>query len=296
MARGICWSTTDNPTIYSSNAADGTGTGAFTSTITGLTANTVYHVRAYATNSVGTGYGNDLTFTSLPNPVIPTLTTTPLTAIAQTVATGGGDVTADGGASITARGVCWSATVIPTTANSKTIDVAGAGKFTSTITGLTANTAYHVRAYATNSVGTSYGSDVSFTTLPAGSGSWQTNGSNIYYSSGNIGIGTANPSQALTVRGKILATEVEVVSSIAADYVFDAEYELMPLTELELYLKQNKHLPNIPSATEFSEQGQNLGKMDDMLLRKIEELTLYIIQQDQKMKKQDEVIGELEKR
>jgi hypothetical protein len=177
--------------------------------------------------------------------------------------------------------VCWSTSANPTTAlTTKTSDGSGIGTFTSSITGLTANTTYHIRAYATNSVGTSYGSDLTFTTTAAGSGTWQNNGSNVYYSAGNIGIGTANPSQPLTVNGKILSKEVEVVSSIASDYVFEAEYKLIPLTELELYLKQNKHLPGVPSAAEFATEGQNLGKMDDLLLRKIEELTLYIIDQN----------------
>ena len=96
---------------------------------------------------------------------------------------------------------------------------------------------------------------------------------------GNVGIGTYNPSSKLTVNGKILAKEVEVVSYIASDYVFEPDYALMPLTELELYLRKNKHLPGIPSVLEFQKKGQNLGEMDDMLLRKIEELTLYIIEQ-----------------
>ncbi|MBN1183980.1 MAG: hypothetical protein JXB49_16930, partial [Bacteroidales bacterium] len=111
-------------------------------------------------------------------------------------------------------------------------------------------------------------------------GTWQNNGSNIYYSvtGGKVGIGTANPTQPLTVNGKILATEVEVVSSIASDYVFDPAYQLMPLTDLEIYLKQHKHLPGIPSASEFKDKGQNLGEMQDLLLRKIEELTLYILE------------------
>jgi hypothetical protein len=100
---------------------------------------------------------------------------------------------------------------------------------------------------------------------------------------GNIGIGTSTPTQPLTVRGKILATEVEVVSSISADYVFEPDYLLMPLTELEKYLKQNKHLPDFPSAADFTKQGQNLGKTDDLLLRKIEELTLYIIKQQKEI-------------
>lgn len=107
---------------------------------------------------------------------------------------------------------------------------------------------------------------------------WEQNGDNIYYNnSGNVGIGTSAPSTALTVNGEILAREVEVVSSIASDFVFEPDYELMPLTDLEIYLKQNKHLPKIPSAQDFAKTGQDLAKMQDLLLMKIEELTLYII-------------------
>ncbi|MBN2610114.1 MAG: hypothetical protein JXB00_01015, partial [Bacteroidales bacterium] len=261
---------------------NGTGTGSFTSSITGLIANTTYHVRAYATSSVGTGYGSDVTFTT--SPTIPTVTTTTPSSIDQTTATCGGNVTSNGGAALTARGVCWSTTANPTIANSKTTDGTATGAFTSSITGLTASTTYHVRAYATNSIGTSYGNDIPFTTTGA-PGTWQSNGSNIYYSvtSGKVGIGTANPTQPLTVNGKILATEVEVVSSIASDYVFEPTYQLMPLTDLEIYLKQHKHLPGIPSALEFKKQGQNLGEMQDLLLRKIEELTLYILEQQKQI-------------
>lgn len=97
-------------------------------------------------------------------PVVPTVTTTSITNISTTTATGGGNVTSDGGASVTVRGVCWSTSANPTTANSKTTDATGTGVFVSSLSGLTLNTLYHVRAYATNSVGTSYGSDVTFTT------------------------------------------------------------------------------------------------------------------------------------
>ena len=98
----------------------------------------------------------------------PTVTTTAISNIDKTTATGGGNVTADGGASVTARGICWSTSQNPTISGSHTTDGTGTGNFTSAMTGLTANTTYYVRAYATNSVGTAYGEEVSFTTLPAG--------------------------------------------------------------------------------------------------------------------------------
>jgi len=98
----------------------------------------------------------------------PTVTTTAISNIDKTTATGGGNVTADGGASVTARGICWSTSQNPTISGSHTTDGTGTGSFTSTMTGLEANSNYYVRAYATNSVGTTYGEEVSFTTLPAG--------------------------------------------------------------------------------------------------------------------------------
>jgi hypothetical protein len=167
-ARGVCWSTSSNPTTADSHTSDGSGTGTFISNLNGLTANTLYYVRAYATNSVGTAYGNEVTFSTLPNPVLPTVTTTAVTNIAQTTATSGGDVTSDGGTTVTARGVCWDTSSNPTTANSHTTDGSGTGTFVSNLTGLTPNTLYYVRAYATNSLGTAYGNEVSFTTLQTG--------------------------------------------------------------------------------------------------------------------------------
>jgi len=92
-------------------------------------------------------------------------TTTQLSNITTTTARGGGNITTDGGFTVTARGVCWSTTANPTISNSKTNDGTGTGVFSSNITGLNPGTTYHIRAYATNSVGTDYGSDLSFTTL-----------------------------------------------------------------------------------------------------------------------------------
>lgn len=267
-ARGVCWSTTTNPTIANSITSNGTGTGSFVSNITGLNPNTLYYVRAYATNGIGTAYGNQISFSTLQQPptivttaatsitsvsastgatlsnpaggnnnfygvaystvsgsptptkvqtgsypstwpltyvtnltglaanttyyirgyvdgfwngssstaygnelsfttappTIPSLTTTAIGTITYNSSTSGGIITSDGGASITARGVCWSTSTAPTTANSKTTDGSGIGSFASSLTGLAANTTYYVRAYATNSVGTAYGNELSFTT------------------------------------------------------------------------------------------------------------------------------------
>ncbi|MCP4711620.1 MAG: hypothetical protein GY869_23625, partial [Planctomycetes bacterium] len=161
-ARGVCWSESPNPTTSDTCTFDRTGLGIFTSSITGLTPSTPYHVRAYAINSVGTGYGNDETFTTPAIP--PTVTTTTPYAITPNSALSGGNVTSDGGAPVTERGVCWSESANPTTNDSCTSDGTDLGIFTSSITGLTPKTPYHVRAYATNSIGTGYGEDKAFTT------------------------------------------------------------------------------------------------------------------------------------
>lgn len=325
-ARGVCWATTANPTIAGLHTTDGSGTGSFTSSLTGLNANTTYHVRAYATNAGGTVYGDDLTFTTLcgiytlpfsetfdnttiptcwsqidnqgngqiwqfgtitgqsPNPALsgnyaylnsdaygsgnsqnvdlvspaidlssfsnvtlqfshyfksysgssgtlsysitngsswttiatftttsatnpssfnqviaavagqanvkfkwnytgtygyywgiddisvtgtststPVVSTTAASSITSSTATSGGNVTSAGSSAVTARGVCWSTVANPTISDSHTTEGSGTGSFTSSLTGLTANTLYHVRAYATNSAGTAYGSDLQFT-------------------------------------------------------------------------------------------------------------------------------------
>ena len=96
--------------------------------------------------------------------VLSTLTTTRISSVTVTKATSGGDITDDGGTTITARGICWSTSTNPTIEDSKTTDGAGAGSFTSFLTGLTANTTYNIRAFATNSAGTAYGNQVTFTT------------------------------------------------------------------------------------------------------------------------------------
>ena len=169
-ARGVCWSKYQTPTIYDNKTSDGTGESSFTSYITGLTASTTYYVRAYATNSAGTGYGSAMSFTTEEAPNVPELVTADVSEITDTAAQCGGTITSDGGATVTAHGVCWSTNQNPTVANDTTNDGTGAGSFTSYITGLTASTTYYVRAYATNIAGTGYGSAMSFTTEEAPTG------------------------------------------------------------------------------------------------------------------------------
>ena len=164
--RGFYYGTSPNPeTTSGSKKTDyNIGTGAFTCTLTDLAPNTTYYVKAYATNSVGTSYGEQKTFTTT-SVVAPIVTTSSVSNVQATSATCGGNVTSDGGATVTARGVCWSTSQNPTISNSKTTDGSGTGSFTSTISGLSKNTTYYVRAYATNSIGTSYGEQRSFTTV-----------------------------------------------------------------------------------------------------------------------------------
>ncbi len=163
-ARGVCWSTNQNPTTSDNKTEDGTGVGSFTSSLSGLELNTTYYVRAYATNSEGTAYGNAVSFKTLEAIALPGLTTTDVTAITRTTAVSGGNITDDGGAPVTARGICWSKNENPTTSDSKTEDGTGTGSFTSNITGLEPNTTYYARAYATNETGTAYGDQQIFTT------------------------------------------------------------------------------------------------------------------------------------
>jgi len=163
-AYGVCWATTQNPTIANSKTTDGTGLGSFISNVTGLAAGTTYYVRAYATNSTTTSYGNQVTVATPITVLFPTVTTTAASNITATSAASGGNVTATGGATVTERGICWSSTnQSPTIADSHTSDGTGTGAYPSQITGIPAGTIIYAKAYATNSAGTGYGSMITIT-------------------------------------------------------------------------------------------------------------------------------------
>jgi hypothetical protein len=164
ISRGICWNTSEKPTISDSKAVSDGGLGEFTANLTLLIPNTQYYVRAYATNSDGTGYGNQVSFTTR-EAEIPVLTTTEITSVTPTTAVSGGNITDERGAAVSTRGVCWSTSANPAISNNRTTDGTGTGSFASTIAGLEPGTKYYVRSYATNSAGTAYGDELNFTTL-----------------------------------------------------------------------------------------------------------------------------------
>ena len=103
------------------------------------------------------------------------------------------------------------------------------------------------------------------------------------YVDAKVGIGTLTPQEKLSVNGKIRAKEIKVEATGWPDYVFKPDYEKMSLQELDNYIKANGHLPEVPAAAEVEKEGVALGEMNKILLKKIEELTLYLIQQNKKI-------------
>ena len=112
---------------------------------------------------------------------------------------------------------------------------------------------------------------------------WSMNPNSELYYNGNVGIKTSNPESELAVNGKITTREIEVTANGWPDFVFEDGYKLTPLSELKNHIKENKHLPGIPTEKEAEENGVNLGDMQAKLLEKVEELTLYAIEQNEKL-------------
>lgn len=160
--RGFVYSTSSNPTIYNSKVVVGGTTGGMSANLTGLSANTTYYVRAFATNGVGTSYGSNLSFTTYR---LASVSTSAVTNNTGATATFNGTLVNAGNPTITEKGFVYAITANPTIANSKAV-VSGTstGAYTANVTGLTSGTTYYVRSFATNTAGTVYGSQVDFYT------------------------------------------------------------------------------------------------------------------------------------
>jgi hypothetical protein len=232
-ARGICFSINQSPTVDDTKTTDGEGLGEFLSALSALAGNTTYYVRSYAVNSAGTGYGPEVTFTTLVN--LPTVTTTAVTEVTKTSAVSGGEVTADGGAEITARGIVWSTNADPTVLNNLIDGGTGLGEFVGEITGLEKYTVYHVRAFATNSAGTAYGDDVQFTTL-ADIQTWNIPGDYVEASYPGSGLANWSPDKS-----------PQVISTIASP------------NDLEGYVYMANSSNNWKFATQMNWDGPNYG-------------------------------------
>lgn len=160
--KGVCWSTSSFPNADTNMTDDGPGSDSFISVLTGLTPNTEYYVQAYASNSYGTGYGYILSFRTLPE--VPVVTTSLVINFTNTTANIGGNVSSEGLTTVTERGIYWGLYPDPDTTGTKIQIGNGAGLFSTDLMGLTPGTTYYVKAYAINSVGSTVGERVSFTT------------------------------------------------------------------------------------------------------------------------------------
>jgi formylglycine-generating enzyme required for sulfatase activity len=166
IRRGICWSSTAEPTASSTNRTeDGTGIGTYRSKVTGLNPETRYYYRAYATNSEGTAYGEESSLVTKKTVSAPTVSTSAISSIELTTAESGGIITENGGDSVVRCGICWDTNPNPTTSSTtKVVLTYSTPVFNCTLANLKYSTKYYVRAFAVNTKGVSYGEEVSFTT------------------------------------------------------------------------------------------------------------------------------------
>ena len=183
-ARGVCYGTEVYPEVSGLHTKDGEGLGEFTSTLKDLEHNTVYYARAYATNSMGTAYGEQVKFTTEEG--VPVVVTDSVIRITANSARCKGHVESDGGYQVTKRGTCWSTYPDPTIDDECIDNGSGLGEFSSNLINLQKDTKYYVRTFATNSTATVYGEQLTFTTLD--------------------GLATVNTNQATTTATSIIVS------------------------------------------------------------------------------------------
>ena len=219
-ARGVCWSTAQKPTITGSHTSDSNGKGSFTSALTGLLPGTTYNVRAYATNSEGTAYGNSLSFVTLGH--LPITSTNDATNVQTTTATLNGTVnpnylsttvTFEYGLT-TSYGTSVTATQSPVTGSSSL-------SVSSNLTGLNPGTIYHFRVKTVNSLGTVLGDDKSFTTLGQAPSATTSAASNLQATSATLN-GTVN--------ANLLSTTVTFEYGLTTSYGSSATATQSPVT------------------------------------------------------------------
>lgn len=247
-AKGVVWDISPQPEIsLETKTIETTGANSFTSTLNGLTPFTTYYVRAYATTSSGTGYGNQITFRTGPN--LPSITTMPIENITATSASSGGMITNNGGSHILSQGLVWSTNPEPTLESpSKITDGTGNANFTSQLTNLHPYTTYYLRAYASNSGGTSYGNELVFTTK------------------------TAITTYSRLFDGYILNLGIDLVTTTDGGFVTSKE-EIVKLDSLGnlLWKKGIRYNPNVVKSQIVKTQDRGYLIVNDIALHKFDE-------------------------
>ncbi len=214
--RGIVWSTSPNPTTSNNKVSKGSGLGGYSASLTGLNNNTKYYYRAYATNQAGTAYSSEFSFNSYQLNLPSVTANASPSSIDANSAQISGNVTSANGGTVSDRGIVWSTSPNPTTSNNKASSGNGVGSFNATLSGLSINTKYYYRAYATNEAGTAYSSEYSFNSktvnLPSVSvsGSPSSVGSGSAQISGNV---TSANGGTISERGIVWSTSPNPTTS-----------------------------------------------------------------------------------
>ena len=269
--------------VFKDGSAEATLGNVTSYTVSGLTANTSYQFTVRALDAAGNESANSNTINITTNaasdtqsPTPPTVSSPSQTATTVNLSWSG----ASDNLGVTGYKVFKDGSLEATLGN----------VFSYEVTGLTPATSYQFTVSALDAAGNESTSSNSMNVTTSGSGGgssvWTENNAIASYS-GNVAVGTTTVPSGynMAIDGKLVTEEVRVeLSTNWPDYVFRKEYELPTLEEIQKHIQENGHLPNIPDAATVAEEGIALGEMNKLLLEKIEELTLYLIQQQEEIK------------